>query len=1843
MFKNNNTELYIFFVVLIIILIYIIFVIIGIMIYKLKRRKSVYLWNFLIVILRVFLPFFSYFFFGQIFSFLTSVFYCRKEESYESPYLHCLEGLWIYSLTPAAIVAMVFQIIIAFLTNTLYYKSIFKKDDSDCLKKTDSFPDIVFMFTKTFIILLFISDKGLESEHWAMISFLVFITGLNAYYTLLYQNRQNKILMHMSNIFSLITFFGYLTLFFGKIFRTIEFNGLLYLFIFDIIIIIIYHYSYKRKEIKFVNIDYKTINNSEDYLNYIIKYYTIIKNINKRSSLFLLKSFISKLEEKCFDPDCPLNKYLHGLEKGIECQYFLFQYCDKLFQYGISKFSDNIALKNNYSTFLLIEMNNKKKAAMILNTIKNQLICLQMNYNIYRTEHLINNYRKQENNVNNRMENYSNNIHELKSLITKVTLSRCEFLSLILGSKIKKVDNFKKIYSLGSIIQKNNKKIDEIFNELIITKANNIEIINLYSEYVEKILEDEDKYEQCQKKKKLILSNIQSFSENNFFNFDIDTLKEKNIFPFLIISADLKNLGIIKDCSIGLSKIFGYQKEELVGKNINILIPEIFHKKHDLLLVQHTKNNKFKFYEDLSKNKIYSPDFLKLNVYAVTKSKLLISLKLKLFFFKTEENDLVYVVEIIKDIPMINDENNNDLKCCILTDENFLIQTFTPNSIYYLNLNYNHINSNYEILNNIKQFQEDCLIDFNASHMTRNCSMKESSIITQKRVKKTLVTTSIFKSIKIDILNKNYAEKTKITWVIDEDCNNKKKTKIFKKKRRSTLGELFANSVILSENIKEKEFFMEIKKIILDKELIGYYFYFSKVPKMKPKLIPNSRHHSFKKTEIRQRVGGKSSKKVHQTQKLNAPIVFEEKKVSNSILKRRSSLDKSIPKVKFEKNIFDDQDSFVNADFIPDNNYNFLFNLNQLYFSMSKEKDNGRILNDALNKEVVFKIKKYQFKKNSLILRKKKNYSTKKLDENNAESEEYTSSESSEFFSSSNSVSNEESAPTRKTAKSTKSLKLFQKIQKNKEEEDEDDNEIMKNIKLDDFRQKEETKVNQIKKKILNEYYKVNLNNIKLLKFDYYKEIFFEVNKTDDKNNPDKNNGEESNNAENKSNENIIDEKISQIDVNIKNIMDEKKPIIINDECYPAVLIANNKAEKNSKEKQENKITKKDTLINEEKMLEKKIYIYLNKKKDEPQIIKLKIYSFVYLIIMTLLFFGCFFYFHSSYSKLKGLLNLVKNTVKIKYCDRMSVFYVGESTLLNFNADKIKGGIFINFPANPNNKKGYITLMREKIKESFLENELALKGLLSSDIKLTENTTNYLNNTYLNTDIVMIDGSIEIISADIFTTLMQYNGAFYNLASSQFYLEQNHSDILNFLHNSFNDYAKGINLLMELYSYELESQAKSIELIWIIGLVLYFIIYIIIYIIIVYFYILSSKKRTSYMEILYGIDEKILKMFISNCENFYRKMEKTQSKVVNDEDEEEELKDSIEGTKSYRRKQKKGKRKSLIYSRTKKEENDENLTMKNKLPDNIFGFMKYFGFLLLITFGYFIYNALYFINLNQTTILISRYFYKVQNFHSKMIDIFIAYRQYIFDDSIIIYNMLPFDYLEKTEKDSYETLSDDVEFINDFLKTYLSDNKEVQDMLNQSFCNYNFTDKFSSYEDCKQTLGQILNYDFSIVAANFIEELRINKFLLKYLLSTGTIKGNLNDYNQTKWLNDPTIPKKDEDYTGPNIFRLDIYNNETLHAHLDLIFVNIILPYIDINRKYILPNLSIDNRDFLLYLTSVFYGIFVLLIYFVYLLLKIRFINRHIYKTKKMLTLIPINILASQKNIKQLVYLSEEN
>ena len=50
--------------------------------------------------------------------------------------------------------------------------------------------------------------------------------------------------------------------------------------------------------------------------------------------------------------------------------------------------------------------------------------------------------------------------------------------------------------------------------------------------------------------------------------------------------------------------------------------------------------------------------------------------------------------------------------------------------------------------------------------------------------------------------------------------------------------------------------------------------------------------------------------------------------------------------------------------------------------------------------------------------------------------------------------------------------------------------------------------------------------------------------------------------------------------------------------------------------------------------------------------------------------------------------------------------------------------------------------------------------------------------------------------------------------------------------------------------------------------------------------------------------------------------------------------------------------------------------------------------------------------------------------------------------------------------------------------------------------------------------------DFSVFISHFIQEIRVLKNLAIYLLSTGNIRGKLNEFNVSSWMEDDLIPKK---------------------------------------------------------------------------------------------------------------------
>ena len=263
-----------------------------------------------LTILKFCLPFFSVCFFGQSFLLLTTIFDCQNGFTYVSKELVCRTGIWFSIDAPLSAIAMALHAILALITNTLYYKSTFIKNGSDVLKKTNCYPDIVLLFTKIFVIVLFILDDGVEDEHWAILFFLILSTGSNTLCNFYFQNRQNIKLNYLNNILCLMPFFGFCSLLIGKIFKFCGFNGSIFLFfswiIFGILIILLY----KKKDMDFALINHKEIENPTNFLNYIHQFYKIVINKNNsRNDFTILKSLIAKKEEKCFDSQCPLKKY----------------------------------------------------------------------------------------------------------------------------------------------------------------------------------------------------------------------------------------------------------------------------------------------------------------------------------------------------------------------------------------------------------------------------------------------------------------------------------------------------------------------------------------------------------------------------------------------------------------------------------------------------------------------------------------------------------------------------------------------------------------------------------------------------------------------------------------------------------------------------------------------------------------------------------------------------------------------------------------------------------------------------------------------------------------------------------------------------------------------------------------------------------------------------------------------------------------------------------------------------------------------------------------------------------------------------------------------------------------------------------------------------------------------------------------------------------------------------------------------------------------------------------------------------------------------------------------------
>ena len=97
-------------------------------------------------------------------------------------------------------------------------------------------------------------------------------------------------------------------------------------------------------------------------------------------------------------------------------------------------------------------------------------------------------------------------------------------------------------------------------------------------------------------------------------------------------------------------------------------------------------------------------------------------------------------------------------------------------------------------------------------------------------------------------------------------------------------------------------------------------------------------------------------------------------------------------------------------------------------------------------------------------------------------------------------------------------------------------------------------------------------------------------------------------------------------------------------------------------------------------------------------------------------------------------------------------------------------------------------------------------------------------------------------------------------------------------------------------------------------------------------------------------------------------------------------------------------------------------------------------------------------------------------------------------------------------------------------------------------------------------------------------------------------------------------------------FRLNLFNNKSIHSELNLFFINYLLPLLQTNKKIIYKYISIDGEDYLFIILGNVYFIILTLMFIIAFILINKILNVQINETKLMLSIIPINFLTYQNN-----------
>ena len=126
-------------------------------------------------------------------------------------------------------------------------------------------------------------------------------------------------------------------------------------------------------------------------------------------------------------------------------------------------------------------------------------------------------------------------------------------------------------------------------------KYNDEEVLKLYADFYQDILYNKSKAEYYINR----LRDIQGEGGQEIINTNDPADTSNENIDYIFLAGEGSQIGKIVKFSPNFCSILGYTPDELIGKSVNFIMPEIFHSYHQKLLVEKTSRFKTKMTQNV--------------------------------------------------------------------------------------------------------------------------------------------------------------------------------------------------------------------------------------------------------------------------------------------------------------------------------------------------------------------------------------------------------------------------------------------------------------------------------------------------------------------------------------------------------------------------------------------------------------------------------------------------------------------------------------------------------------------------------------------------------------------------------------------------------------------------------------------------------------------------------------------------------------------------------------------------------------------------------------------------------------------------------------------------------------------------------------------------------------------------------------------------------------------------------------------------------------------------------------------------------------------------------------------